>query len=271
MHKYVLPLIFGLLCVACGNNNEQATTTQQTQTLPTYRVATLFAYPPFAQIDNKGNVEGFDIDVINYIAKTKGFEVVYQPQGIWEGILEGLDEGRHDLVAAGVFVTPERQVKYDFSDVYMTTGWMLALKDQSSLGKANFQNFDDALQNSNTFVTEFNAPVHAQMMKLVTGRTGVNVVDAKTPYQQLTTVIQGNAQAAYDSQKVFEYYIHKFSNDPNTKMYGIVNPHVPVNHYAFATKKGNRELVQKLNEGLKEIQDNGKFQELQQKWFGATS
>lgn len=269
MYKYALILAFGLLCVACGNKEEVAT--QAPPELPTYRVATLLAYPPFAQNDAKGGVEGFDIDVINHIASTQGFKVVYQPQAVWSGILEGLDEGRHDLVAAGVFVTPERQAKYDFSQVYMTTGWMFALKDETASGKPNFQTFDNALQHSKVFTTEFDAPVHSALNDLLAGRNDVSVVDSKTPYLQLATVLQGKAQVAYDSQKVFEYYIHKFANDPKTKLYGIVNPNAPTNQYAFATKKGNSELINKLNQGLQEMQANGKFKQLQQKWFGNTS
>lgn len=267
----------GVLLAGCGGDKTTNTapdttpkpdTAGTTADIPTYRVATLLAYPPFTQDDAKGGVEGFDVDVLNHIAELKGFKLEYKPQRIWSGMLEGLDENKHDITASSVFMTPERQAKYDFSTSYTTTGLMLVFKDETASGKAKYTNFDEALKKSYSFTTEFNAPVYSVLTNLLSGRTDVSFVDSVTPYTQISTVLQGKAEAAYDSQRVYEYYIHKLNSDPKTKIYGVLDTTTPVNQVGFAVKKGNTELVQKLNEGLAEMQASGKFQELQKKWFG---
>lgn len=145
---------------------------------------------------------------------------------------------------------------------------MLVLKDDSASGKAKYTSFDEALKKSKTFTAEIGSPSHTTLKNLVQGRQDSNIVDAKTPFIQITDVLQGKAEASYDNQRVYEYYIHKLSNDPHTKLYGFVDPSNPASQHAFAVKKGNTALVKTLNEGLAEMQSNGKFQELQKKWFG---
>lgn len=271
-----LSTIIATCCLAlfgCSNENNASTASNPSETATnalTYRVATLYIYPPFSQNNGKGDVEGFDIDVLNYIAETQGFKLEYKPQNVWTGMLEGLDDGTHDIASGGVFMTPERQSKYGFSNPYMTTNNMLIFKDESASGKANATHFDEVLRKNNVFATEVGAPVHTSLKNLLHGRSDATIVDAKTPYAQVTSVLQGKAQVAYDNQRVYEYYIHKFANDPNTKLHGIVDTTTPASPLAFAVKKGNAELIQKLNTGLQEMQANGKYQELQQKWFGQT-
>ena len=47
-------------------------------------------YPPFAYVDEKtGQPAGFDVDSMNWIAKTMGFEVVHKPMA-WDGIIPAL-------------------------------------------------------------------------------------------------------------------------------------------------------------------------------------
>lgn len=176
---------------ACGGDKPAEPTTQTTQTqeamtdtsadgMKTYRVATLFAFPPFAQDDAKGSAEGFDMDIINHIAETKGFKVTYHMQS-WAGILEGLNTGKHDIVAAGVVVTPEREELYAFTDTYMDTGWMLVLKDQTADGKPNYSNFSEAVKGSTVFTTEYGAAGQDELEAIVQSHGNARMMDSSIP------------------------------------------------------------------------------------------
>lgn len=81
--------------------------------------------------------------------------------------------------------------------------------------------------------------------------------------------MKGEADAAYDSSRVLQYYAHTRSKDPSTQLYLLNDPNAPTNPAAFTFKKGhNDELVTKLNAGLQQIKANGELQKIQEKWFG---
>ncbi|STZ00325.1 Glutamine-binding periplasmic protein precursor [Moraxella lacunata] len=179
-----------------------------------------------------------------------------------------LNTGKHDIVAAGVVVTPEREELYAFTDTYMDTGWMLVLKDQTADGKPNYSNFSEAVKGSTVFTTEYGAAGQDELEAIVQSHGNARMMDSSTPYLEISNVIQGRADAAYDNSRVMQYYIFKNSTDPKTKTYGIMDPNAQTSYFAFAVKKGNDELLNQLNEGLREMKANGKYDELRAKWFG---
>ena len=78
----------------------------------TLRVATEGAFPPFNTV-NKGKIEGFEIDLVNEMAKRIGMRTDWQA-GSFDGLLIGLEQNRYDLVAASHVITPEREKVVDF-------------------------------------------------------------------------------------------------------------------------------------------------------------
>ena len=75
-------------------------------------------YPPFAYVDEKtGQPAGFDVDAMNWIAKTMGFKVVHKPVA-WDGIVLALANKQIDMIASGMSITEKRRKVVDFSDPY---------------------------------------------------------------------------------------------------------------------------------------------------------
>ena len=275
-----LGLLSAFMCAltACNKQND-ATNCQATKStpvaaenssLPVYRVATLSVFPPFVQRDGRGIPIGFDIDLLNEIGKEEGFQLQYTTK-LWQGILEGLNTNQHDIVAAGVVVTPERQKLYDFSNNYMDTQWALVLKDKTAEGKPPFKSFNEAVRASKVFTTEYGAAGQATLEKIVADNQAT-MINSETPYLEIANVLSGKADAAYDNARVLEFYVFMYSKDPKTKMYTLVNPNSPVNQFSFAVKKGrNDDLLNKINSGLKKLKDNGKYQQIREKWFGKSN
>lgn len=78
------------------------------------------AYPPFSQVTNAGDLEGFDIDIANALCAEmgKGCEMV---QTEWDAIIPALETGKCDAIVASMSITPERQQRIDFSAKYYQT------------------------------------------------------------------------------------------------------------------------------------------------------
>jgi polar amino acid transport system substrate-binding protein/arginine/ornithine transport system substrate-binding protein len=78
------------------------------------------AYPPFSQINDQGEVEGFDIDIARALCDEMGAscELVLTE---WDAIIPALEEDKCDAIIASMSITEERMQRVDFSKKYQQT------------------------------------------------------------------------------------------------------------------------------------------------------
>ena len=79
----------------------------------TITIGTSGSAPPFSMTNAAGQLEGFDIDVMNKVAATLGVKTKFA-QLDFAGLLPGLAAGRFDVIASGLARTPERIASKDF-------------------------------------------------------------------------------------------------------------------------------------------------------------
>ena len=84
------------------------------------RVGTEGAYPPFNNLNAKGELEGFEIDYVNALCDKMKIKCTWVAQD-WDGIIPALLAGKYDIIAAGMNATDERKKKVDFTAVYTRT------------------------------------------------------------------------------------------------------------------------------------------------------
>ncbi len=72
-------------------------------------------FPPFAFVDKTGKPDGFDVAVVDWIAKDKGFKVEHQPMD-WDGIIPSLNAKKIDMIASGMSISDARKEQVNFSD-----------------------------------------------------------------------------------------------------------------------------------------------------------
>lgn len=90
------------------------------------------AYPPFSFVDLQGNVQGFDVDIANAVAKKMGLkaEITTTP---WSGIIAALVAGKYDACICSMSDTPERRKAVDFTGDYYWAGSALYTKVDSNV------------------------------------------------------------------------------------------------------------------------------------------
>jgi polar amino acid transport system substrate-binding protein len=89
------------------------------------------AYPPQSSRTPTGELEGFDIDVTNEIAKRLGVEVDYVTPA-FNAIISGGWSGRWDLSVGSVTITPERQKVLHFTPPYYYTPASVAIHSETT-------------------------------------------------------------------------------------------------------------------------------------------
>ena len=130
-----LALAFVLLG-ACGKKEQPPAAPAQTKAQPAvppaqqakvYAVGTDASYPPFESLDERGEIVGFDVEVVQAIAKNVGIEVVFVNTP-WAALPGALRQDDRDLVASAMTITAERLKALDFSDAYFDARQLIVVK-----------------------------------------------------------------------------------------------------------------------------------------------
>ncbi|TVP83419.1 MAG: amino acid ABC transporter substrate-binding protein [Alkalicoccus sp.] len=230
---------------ACGNDENEET--------PTYTVATDSSYVPFEFLNEEtGEMEGFDIDLINEIADRVGFEIDLEVVE-FDGIVSGMGTGRYDIGIAGMTITEERAENFEFSNPYYSAGLILAVRADEE----EIQSIDDVDGRS---VATRAATTSETYLQQNTDAEVVTFPDIVNAYQDLQS---GRVDAAiYDLPNVL-YYIEtegvgemEAVGDTLTgEQYGIAFPE-------------DSEIREDVNEALAEMMEDGAYAEIYEEWFG---
>ena len=82
-------------------------------------MATNATFPPYEMTTDSGEIEGIDVDTAKAIAEKLGLELQIDDME-FDAALLSVQQGKADIVMAGVTVTDERKAVMDFSDSYAT-------------------------------------------------------------------------------------------------------------------------------------------------------
>lgn len=112
----VLVMLIVSLLAACGGG-KPANKLEEIKQKGEMVVGTSPDYPPFEYVDSAGAITGFDIELINEIAKRMGIKVkiVDMP---FDSLIAAVQEGKIDLSISAFNYTEERDKNVDFTDAY---------------------------------------------------------------------------------------------------------------------------------------------------------
>ena len=110
--KFLLIGAMALMLGACGGGEKQTVL----DTNRVYKVGTTAEYPPFETLEN-GKIVGYDVDVIDAVAKKIGIKYEWKDMN-FDGLISALQFKKIDIVIAGISSSPEREKVVNFSIPY---------------------------------------------------------------------------------------------------------------------------------------------------------
>lgn len=236
---------------ACGDKSEDSGGKAKK-----YTVVTEPTFPPFDTTNEDGDIEGFDMDLLNAVAKDQGFEVKYKAIE-FDALIPAVETEQADIIAAGMnAMDPARQKKVDFSDTYYDSGLTVLVKSNNGNIKSK-EDFTADMKIAGQIAT-----TSAKLCKKL--KKEGKIADAVILNKNSEAIMQlknGDVQAMILDLPVANAYIAK---DNAVKKVGKV---INAESYGFAVHKGNKELLDKINKGLKNVKDNGTYDKLYKKWF----
>lgn len=244
--------LLSLFCLAgCGGNDFN-----DGSNVVTYKAGTEPTYPPFDLTDESGNIIGFDMDLLNAIAEDQGFKVEYSAFE-FDSLVPAAEAGNIDIIAAAMNISPDRAEKVDFCDKYFDSGKMILVPVNNNTIKSGKDLTPEMRVAAQIGTTE--ADYVQQLAK--DGKIAKAVILNQTT-DCIMQLQNGDVDAIIIDSPVAMYYEAKYS-DVVKQVDSLIDPA----EMAFAVQKGNTALAEKINAGLKNMVENGTYDELLAKWF----
>ncbi|MCI5836847.1 MAG: basic amino acid ABC transporter substrate-binding protein [Veillonellaceae bacterium] len=245
-------LCAGLLVLAgCGDEGKKEGTAANV-----WRVGTNATFVPFEFANEKQELSGFDIELVQELAKKAGATVEFKNVA-FDGLIPALASKQIDLAASGMTITPARAEKIDFSLPYYEAGLSILVKDDSAI----------------TSVDE----LAGKMIAVQLGTTGADRA-AEIPGAQLRTfdhnsealleMKKGGVDAVLSDTAVLQYYAGTTA-DAHVKVIPIQSDEPK--YFGLAMAKGNTALKEKVDNALREMKKDGSLDALHMKYFNTPS
>ncbi len=220
------------------------------------------AFPPFSFIDETGEPAGFDVDVVRWIAEEMGFEVEIVPVD-WDAIIPTLLVGNIDFIASGMTITQARKERVSFTEPYWRVDLAVVVRQQpSSTGEPQpeFNVFTAVQPGRRVGVQRGTTSQEWLQERVVESGIAVQLALYDNFLLALEDLLIGRIDAAIMDEPTA---VSSIAGRPLTIVGTIATGEI----YGYAVRKGDTELLDLLNEGLRRIQSDQAWDELVAKWL----
>ncbi len=217
-------------------------------------------YQPFEMQDEKGNIVGFDVDMAYEMGKAifgKGGEKkVKLINTAWEGIIPALMTHKFDIIMSGMTILQSRNLKVNFCEPYYYIGQTLLINKKD---KDKYKSYKD-LNKKGVIVTSRLGTTGAFLAEKLMPKATLRLF--KTEGEGALQVANGLADAfIYDEPQV-----RVFAAMYKATTVGIFDP-ISYEPLAWAIRKGDPDFLNWLNNFLRQVRGDGRWEQLKQKWF----
>lgn len=212
-------------------------------------------YPPF-QSEIDGKVQGFDVSLIDLVAKDLGVkqEILDTP---FENFKTGafLNSGECDLAAAGMTITEERKKNVDFSDPYFDATQALLVDKSSGI---------TSLADAKSKKVAIGAQAQTTGEDYAKSQ-GLDPVSFESSDAVLNGLRSGQVKAVVIDYPVVQGWLKTKANADAFQVAEQINTG---EQYGFTVKKGNTKLLAAVNKALATAKSDGTYKTLYEKWIG---
>ncbi|MDY3992762.1 MAG: ABC transporter substrate-binding protein [Evtepia sp.] len=214
-------------------------------------MSTNAAFPPYEMTNDAGEFEGIDVEIAQAIAEKLGLELQVDDMD-FDAALMAAQNGKSDMVMAGVTVNEERLAVMDFSDSYATGVQVIIVKEGSDVTLDNLGDQMIGVQRGTTgeiYCTDDYGSEHV------------------TSYDNGITAVQALQNGQVDCVVIDKAPAQAFV-EANTGL-TILDTEYVTENYAIGFAKGNTALVEAVNAALAELTEDGTIQTILDKYISA--
>lgn len=247
----VLVLAFALSLSACGTTKE-------------LRIATNAEFEPWEFFDENEKIVGFDVDLMKAVAEKMGVEVKFEDMP-FTSVIASITSGQYDAAISGLTINETRKKSVDFSDAYYSGASQILIvkSDDTVFTGTDKAALDKQLEGKKIGVcSNFTGEAYANG----DADWGFEKIKDATvnSYKNISLALADMSNGKVDVI-IMDDTVAKEATAGKSE-YKVIDIALTTESYGIAVKKGNTELLEKINKALKELKDEGKIDELITTW-----
>ncbi len=213
-------------------------------------------FPPF-EVTREQGVEGVDVDLAHALADEMGLEVAFVYFG-YDGLYDALDTEQVDVLISALVIVPGRTRDFAYSEPYFNAGEILVVPSGSPV-------VEMADLNGRRLAVELGAQGHVEATQWAKRLPGLTVIPFTGADEALTTVAEGEADAALVDGVSGRLYLKE---RPDSGLAHTEEP-VTVEPYAMVVRIEDEVLLGRLDDALRSLKSSGELDKLIAGWLGS--
>lgn len=219
-------------------------------------MSTNAAFPPYEMTTDNGGFAGIDVEIAQAIADKLGLELVIDDMD-FDSALLAVQQGKSDIVMAGVSVTPDRQKVMEFSTSYATGIQVVIVKEGSDVTMDNLGEKMIGTQRGTTgYIYASDTPENG-------GYGEDHVIAYDNGASAVQALMNGQVDCVIIDKAPAQEYVK--ANSGLTLLDGSWVEE----QYAIGIDKGNTKLLEDVNKALAELTADGTIQKIIDKYITA--
>ena len=258
--RKILCFVFTIICLlavaGCGGGEKKAdVSAPKAPEEKVLVVGTDADYPPFEYYqETTKTFIGFDIELMQGLAREMGYNRVEFVDLEFNNLLPSLKDKQVDAVISCITITEERLKDVDFTEPYLIGSNVVVSPFGMESGSA------DAIKGKRIAVEV--GSIHAKQAKKYSG----TVIECAGAEDALKQVLDKKADFAITDNYTARFYITNFYKGKLAVMAEL--PGDKDTGIGIAVAKGNKELLTKLNAGLRKYREDAAYYQLKKNYFG---
>lgn len=232
-----------LLFMFSGCGSEEKSTKFDTSKI--YKVGTTAEYAPFESLEN-GEIVGYDVDVIDAVAKKIGMKYEWKDMN-FDGLISALQLKKIDIVIAGISSTPEREKVVNFSIPYYQSKMAYLMNKNNPMTMENLKGKTYGVDLGTSYETT------------VRGIEGAEVIPFSSTAGTLLALKSQKVDCIVVGEVVANEYVEK---NPELEIFGYGDGET----CSIAFNKDDIGLKENFNKALEELEKDGTLKKLQEKY-----
>jgi len=223
---------------------------------PVLKVGSTATGVPFTFLDTKTNsIQGVMVDLITEVGKDAGFQVQIEPMQ-FSTLIASLTSNKIDIISAAMFATAARKEVIDFSDAVYTYGEGLLVPKADNKAYAALEDLKGEIVGAQVGTAFVDA------LKKTGLYSEVKAYD--TIPDILRDVNAGRLKAGFADYPILAYNL-KQGGFPEVRLVDSYKPTI-VGTVAIGVRKGDQDLLNKINASLAKLKASGAVGRILDKW-----
>lgn len=255
MKRFILLITFVFMLANSSFVFAQESVIEKIQKEGVIRVG-MSTFVPWAMKDKKGELIGFEIDVAKKLAEDMGVKIEFVPTA-WSGIIPALLTGKFDVIIGGMGITPQRNLKVNFTIPYEYSGMSMVAHQKKAAGFNSLQDFNK----SDVTIAVRMGTTAEQAARKFMPQARLKLFENES--QALQELNLGRVHAVVSSAPMPVFHALKYPD----KLFVPLSDNFTREPIGFALRKGDHDALNYFNNWIRNMHAQGFLKEKTEYWF----